>query len=169
MDTRCDILRNGSIAQIGAPHEVYSNPQSVFVASFVGGANFIEGNVTNVNDSGSFIEIRGDLQIRVSDNSKQVGEKVVVAVRPEHVSIGTAETDGSNNFPSRIKSSMFIGDFMEYDVELEKNVIVSSKILFSDIFEAYKIGERVIVSFLPERCYVFPYPKTGLLQEIEAI
>jgi ABC-type Fe3+/spermidine/putrescine transport system ATPase subunit len=166
---RIVILRRGSIEQIGAPPEVYSNPQSIFVANFVGGANFIEGNVSKVDDSGSFIEIRGDLQIRVSDNSKQVGEKVVVAVRPEHVSIGTVKMDGLNNFPSRIKSSTFIGDFMEYYVELEKNVIVSSKILFSDVFEAYKIGERVIVSFLPERCYVFPYPKIGLLKEIEAI
>ncbi len=166
---RVAVLRKGRIEQIGTPHEVYSRPQSIFVASFVGGANFIEGNISKVYSSGSSIEIRGGYQISVSDRSKEVGEKVVVAVRPEDISVGSAEVIGSNNFSGRIESKMFIGGSMEYTIRLENDDVVSCKISLSDLPTTYKTGERVIVSFLAERCYVFPYPKGGLLEEIEAI
>jgi ABC-type Fe3+/spermidine/putrescine transport system ATPase subunit len=166
---RVVVLRNGRIEQIGAPHQVYSKPESVFVASFVGGANFIEGNVAKIEDSGSFIEIRDGFQIRVSESRRTVGEKVVVAVRLEDVSVGSVETAGSNNLSGRIESATFIGGSMEYGIRLENDVILTSKILLSDAFRAHKTGESVVVSFLPERCFVFPYPEIGLLQEIEAI
>jgi len=166
---RVVVLRNGRIEQMGTPHEVYSRPQSVFVASFVGGANFIEGSVARVDDSGSVIEIRDGLQVHVSDSGRRVGEKVVVAVRLEDASIGPVEVAGSNNFPGRIESAMFIGGSMEYGIRLENGVTISSKALISDGFKAHKVGERVVVSFLPERCYVFPYPRMGLLKETEAM
>ncbi|MDH5688139.1 MAG: ABC transporter ATP-binding protein [Candidatus Bathyarchaeota archaeon] len=166
---RVVVLRNGRIEQIGAPHEVYSKPQSIFVASFVGGANFIEGNVAKVEDSGSLVEVRGGLQIRVSGRGETVGERVVVAVRLEDVSVGSGEAVGSNNLSGRIESATFIGGSIEYAIRLENDIILTSKIMLSDAFKAYKTGERVVVSFPPDRCYVFPYPKIGLLKEIEAI
>jgi ABC-type Fe3+/spermidine/putrescine transport system ATPase subunit len=166
---RVAVLRKGRIEQIGAPGEVYSSPQSIFVASFVGGANFIEGNVARLDDSGSFVEIRGGLHIRVSDKNQSVGERVVVAVRLEEVSIGSTETAGSNNIHGVIESATFIGDSMKYAVRLKGDVTISSTVLLSEAVRGHRTGEKVIVSFPPESCYVFPYPKTGLLKEIEAI
>lgn len=166
---RVVVLRNGRIEQIGTPHEVYSKPQSIFVTSFVGGANFIEGTVAKVDDSGSIIEIRGGLQTRVSDRSKKNGEKVVIAIRLEDVSVGTTAKDGANNFPGVVETAMFIGDSIEYGVRLENEILAFSRILLSDAFRAYKVRERVVISFHPENCYLFSYPEVGLLKEIEAI
>lgn len=166
---RVVVLRNGRTEQTGAPYEVYSRPQSVFVASFVGGSNFIEGKVVEVGDKGSSIEIRGGLHIRVSDSSKEVGERVVVAVRLEDTSVEPVEVVGSNNFPGRIESATFTGGSMVYRIGLENGVTVFSKILLSDAFKPHKTSERVIVSFLLEKCYVFTYPRIGLLKEVEAI
>jgi hypothetical protein len=64
---------------------------------------------------------------------------------------------------------MFIGGSMEYTIRLENNILLSSKILLSDTGKTYEMNEQVVVSFHPERVYVFSYPKTGLLKEIEAI
>ena len=166
---RVVVLRNGGIEQIGTPQEIYSNPQSVFVASFVGGANFLEGNVVKVGEVGSLIEIRGGLQIHVSDSRKQVGDKVVVGVRLEDTSVGSTEVDGSNNFKCLIESTMFIGVSRVYGMRLANGSQVFSKILLSDASPAYKVGENVTIHFPPEKCYVFEYPKIGLLKEIEAI
>ena len=166
---RVVVLRNGKIEQIGIPHEIYSRPQSLFVANFVGGANFIEGNVAKIDDTGSLIKIRGGLQIRVSDSNKRVGEKVVVTMRLEDTSVGPlVEVVGSNNFPGRIESAMFIGSSMEYEIRLENGVTVYSKVLLSNGFKVFKTGESVLVSVSPEKCIVFPYPKIGILKEIEA-
>jgi len=166
---RVVVLRNGRIEQIGTPQEVYAKPQSIFVTSFVGGANFIEGTVAKVDDSGSIIEFRGGLQTHVSDKSKKIGETVVVAVRLTDVSIGTTVKDGTNNFSGMVETAMFIGGSMEYRVRLENEVLVSSRILLSETFKTYEAGERVVISFHQENCYVFSYPKVGLLKEIEAI
>ncbi|RJS78708.1 ABC transporter ATP-binding protein [Candidatus Bathyarchaeota archaeon] len=166
---RVVILREGRIEQIGTPYEIYSEPRSIFVASFVGGANFIEGNVVHVDSHGSTVELRGGLRIRVSNRDKNVGERVVVAVRYEDVTVGKRREDGSNNLSGVVESVLFIGGFIEYDVKLENDEMIASKILLSEVKETYKTGEHVVVSFPPEKCYVFPYPKTSLLKEIEAV
>jgi ABC-type Fe3+/spermidine/putrescine transport system ATPase subunit len=166
---RVIVLRNGRIEQIGAPHEVYSKPQSIFVTSFVGGANFIEGIVVNVDDLGSVIETRSGLQINVSDISKRVGERVVVAVRLEDVSVGTIPGDGTNHFSGVVETAMFVGGSMEYEVALDNEVRISARILLSDTFRAYEAGMRVGIAFHPENCYLFSYPRVGLFKEIEAI
>ena len=166
---RVVVIRNGRIEQMGTPHEIYTSPKSVFIMSFVGGANFIEGNVIRVEGSGSIIEIRGSHNVHVSDISRKVGEKVVVAVRLEDISIGMVDESESNNFSGMIESTMFIGSSLEYVIKLDNGITVSSKKLISDSYKSQKSNEPVIVSFLPETCYVFEYPKIGLLKEMEAI
>lgn len=166
---RVVVLRRGKIEQIGTPNEVYLRPQSIFVLSFVGGANFLEGNVVRVSDSGSLIEMQSGLHILVSDRSRSIGERVVVAVRLEEVSVGIEVVNSTNSFSGVVETAMFIGGSMEYGVRLENDVLLFSRILLSDAVRAYKPGERVVVSFNPENCYVFAYPVIGLLKEIEAI
>ena len=94
---------------------------------------------------------------------------IFTAVRLEDVSVGTTAKDRANNFPGVVETAMFIGSSMEYVVRLENEVLVSSRILLSDAFRAYKAGEQVFIYFHPKNCYVFTYPKIGLLKEIEAI
>jgi ABC-type Fe3+/spermidine/putrescine transport system ATPase subunit len=166
---RIVVLRNGRIEQMGTPHEIYSQPQSIFVTNFVGGANFIEGTVLNVQNSGSLIEIRGALIVQIANTDQKIGEKVVIAVRLEDTVIGAHELAHANNFTGKIESAMFIGGSMEYKIRLENNILLSSTSLLSDAFTAYKQNDQVVVSFYPERCHLFSYPQAGLLKEIEAI
>lgn len=166
---RVVVLRNGRIEQIGDPNQIYSKPRSIFIANFVGGANFIEGNVKKVDDEGSLIEFRDDFQLRVSTPSTNVGEKVVVTVRHEDTLIRTHPVIGSNNFSCHIESRIFIGDSMVYVLKLENGITMSSKVLLSDNYVIHNIGKQRIVSFQPGKCLIFSYPQTGLLQEIEAV
>ena len=166
---RIVVLRQGRIEQIGAPLEVYSHPQSIFVTSFVGGANFIEGTVAALDASGSSIEIQGGVNIAVLERDKPVGEKVVVAIRLEQVSVGPVAVAAPNSFSGIVESATFVGGSIEYAIRLENDVVIYSRVLLSGAFQRYPEGEKITVSFPPERCYVFPYPREGLLQEIEAI
>jgi ABC-type Fe3+/spermidine/putrescine transport system ATPase subunit len=169
MADRIVVLRNGRIEQIGTPPEVYSRPQSIFVASFVGGANFIEGTVVKSDDTGSFIEVVGGRQIQVAESGLEAGEKAVLAFRLEDTVVGEAEVAGFNNLSGVVEAATFIGGSMEYRIRLENGGQIASKILISDAFKAYKPGDQVVASFPPEKGYVFPYPVMGLLKEIEAI
>lgn len=169
---RIVILRKGKIEQIGTPSEVYSKPKSIFVASFVGGANFFEGNVIRVDDSGSTVETREGYQIRVTHSpahNSKIGKKVVVAVRPSDILVNPPDTSGLNSFSGRVKSATFIGGSIKYEVSLENGLTLSSEILISSVHERLTKGVTVTIAFPPDCCYLFPYPKVGLLKEIEAI
>jgi len=166
---RIIILREGRIEQIGSPQEIYMNPQSIFVMSFVGGANFIDGSVARLDSSGSTIEIRGGLQIRVSDTSRRMGERVVVAIRREDVLLGKSRRRGFNNLIGEVVDVMFVGGSLEYIVKLENDMSILSRIMLTSSSRTFGKGEIVIVSFHPDECRVFPYPERGLLKEIEAI
>jgi len=163
------ILREGRIEQTGSPQEIYNNPQSIFVMSFVGGANFLDGIISSVDSSGSTVEIRGRLHIRVSDTTKKMGERVVVAVRREDVSLGKFRRRSFNNLVGEVEDAMFVGGSMEYIVRLENGMSISSRILLDSNSRVFHKGDIAIVSFHPDECHVFPYPERGLLKEIEAI
>jgi ABC-type Fe3+/spermidine/putrescine transport system ATPase subunit len=166
---RVVVLRKGRIEQTGRPNEIYTKPQSIFVTSFVGGANFIEGVVSSVEKSGSNIKIQGGNEIRITNSNQPVGERVVVAIRLEDILVATKKILKHNNLLGVIDSAVFIGGSMEYRIKLTNNIIISSKILIFDKFKAFKVGEQVVISFPPDRVFVFPYPTEGLMREIEAI
>jgi ABC-type Fe3+/spermidine/putrescine transport system ATPase subunit len=166
---RIAVLREGKIEQIGSPHEVYAKPRSIFVTSFVGGANFLEGYVSTTEKEETRIEIRGGFNLYVRNAEKASGERIIVAFRREDTSVSSTHSDGKNSFHGRVDSAMFIGGSMEYQIRLENDIIVSSKILLSDTSRTFRRGEHVVVSFPVDKCHLFAYPERGLLKEIEAI
>lgn len=166
---RIFVLRKGKIEQIGTPREIYSEPTSIFAASFVGGANFLEGNIVKVDNSGSTIKTREGYPLRVAQQNMKIGERAVVAIRLEDVSVNSIADQEFNTFHGRLDSAIFIGGYMKYKICLEDDLTIYSKVLISEVQEKISEGEAVTVSFHPERCYLFPYPKAGLLKEIEAI
>ncbi len=94
---------------------------------------------------------------------------MVLAYRLEDTGIGEAAVVGANNLPGVIESAIFIGDSIEYEVRLENDGTVVSRSLLSDAINIYTAGQHVVVSFPPEKGYVFPYPAMGFLKEVEAI
>ncbi len=166
---RIVVLRNGQIEQIGSPQEIYEHPQSIFVASFVGGANFVEGNVIDRDETFSTIELRGGLEIHVQNTQFKIGDRVVVAFRLEDTKITEEEGEGVNNLQGMIETAMFIGGFMEYQVQLDNRERVLAKVLIFEGFESFQPNDVVVISFPVTECFVFPYPEQGLLKEIEAI
>ncbi len=77
---RLAVINNGIIEQLGTPIEIYDNPESLFVAGFIGSPqmNFLNGNLTNKTLSAEGFEIK-DI------NSDFEGE-VTLGIRPEHLS-----------------------------------------------------------------------------------
>jgi hypothetical protein len=45
----CAVMESGRIVQLGVPNDIYYRPKSRFVASFIGHANFISGEVSAVD------------------------------------------------------------------------------------------------------------------------
>jgi multiple sugar transport system ATP-binding protein len=92
-----DTQRFGSIAQVGAPLELYHRPRSRFVAGFIGSPrmNFIDATVDAVEADQVRVTLKqgGSLAAQVDGKRLTRGQPVTLGIRPEHVRLdGDAQT-----------------------------------------------------------------------------
>jgi len=93
-----DTQRFGSIAQIGAPLELYHRPRSRFVAGFIGSPrmNFLDGEVDAIAHDGVHVRLKhSDTTLRVQVDGARLtrGQPVTLGIRPEHIRLdGDAQT-----------------------------------------------------------------------------
>ncbi|MDH2328154.1 ABC transporter ATP-binding protein [Cereibacter sp. SYSU M97828] len=86
---RIVVLRDGSIRQVGTPHELYESPAFLDVAEFMGFRNKVAGRVTRIEGGTAFIAVgSAELSGRAMD-ALAVGDNAVLAARGDDVALGT--------------------------------------------------------------------------------
>jgi spermidine/putrescine transport system ATP-binding protein len=91
MSDRIAVMSEGFVEQIGSSADIYSRPESLFVAGFIGSANLLPGTVVTSDGSGIRVDLVGGTQVVVpvgnsaSGVSLAGGSQVTVVLRPEHV------------------------------------------------------------------------------------
>lgn len=98
MSDRLAVMNDGKFEQVGPPEEVYNDPDSRFVADFLGTANIFDGSVTAVDDGNATVDC-ADVTLRATArNGVSAGDEVSVVVRPERVRFeAEANTDTATN------------------------------------------------------------------------
>ena len=83
------VLRGGHIAQVGAPMNLYRDPDNRFVAGFIGSPsmNFLNGTA----GSGEVTVPGYGSPVPTVDQASE-GQSVLVGLRPEHLTLGAGET-----------------------------------------------------------------------------
>jgi putative spermidine/putrescine transport system ATP-binding protein len=111
---RIAVLSRGNLEQFASPTDIYDRPASLFVNTFVGTANLIEGIVAAKSNNGTAVRI-GDAVIDTSlPTSLAKGETVLLSVRPEGMRL--SKTPGG--LAARVRTVMPIGPSLIYDVAL---------------------------------------------------
>ncbi|MER5711485.1 ABC transporter ATP-binding protein [Streptomyces sp. NPDC042898] len=120
------VMNGGRVEQLGAPADLYENPQTTFVANFLGTSNLIEAEVLETGSAGGDLLVTaGGGKLRVPGarctSAVRQGGKVLVGVRPEKISLAHADDAGSiaegrNRVTGRIADSSFIGVSTQYVV-----------------------------------------------------
>jgi len=90
MSDRVAVMKDGRIQQAGTPREIYDRPKTEFVATFLGASNIMEATVRGNDDTGTVIDLAGNT-LTVGGVTATPGSKVRFALRPEKISIGTAD------------------------------------------------------------------------------
>jgi len=161
---RIAVMKKGKIVQVGTPQELYMDPNSLFVAHFIGESNFLEASVAAVNGSDLEMELRGGAKVQAVGKGVAEGERAILSIRPE---IFVFERGSSKNkyLRGKIEKITFEGTFVRYVVRLESqdSVVVIKPSLTEKWCD---VGANVTMSFAPEKVHVFQYPETGLMEEI---
>jgi len=164
---RIAVMKKGRILQVGTPHDLYMNPQQIFVANFIGESNFLEGRVIGIKGDIAEIRLRGDLKVSAKKYEvSQKDERVVLAVRPEAFEIVRERRKVVNELNGVIDKVRFEGTDIRYEIRLVNDdfVIVAKPSLGGEWLQE---GDEVRIGFSPEKGHLFLYPPKGLVAELE--
>jgi len=125
MADRIAIMRSGKVVQIGDPPTLYREPQTAFVASFLGETNLVDAVVQEVGDTSVMLETKfGKFAAKRLNTHAQltVKQEVTVSMRPESLRV-SADKD-SSLFGGTIRRSTYLGDLSHHVVDLADGVVV---------------------------------------------
>lgn len=109
MGDRIAVMRDGGLQQIGDVRSVYEQPESAFIARFMGAANVLPVAALAPDGSGWRATLAGGLQVILAEALAPAGTQGAVVVRQEAIAMG-AEAEGlANRFEGRITDSTYLG------------------------------------------------------------
>ena len=111
---RIAVMNGGVIQQIDTPKNVYQRPSNIFVSTFIGLSNIMDGRI-EARDGQTLLHI-GDYSVPMENLSRSAddGQAVKVSIRPEEFIINR---EGSDGIPAVVRSSVFLGITTHYFVE----------------------------------------------------
>jgi spermidine/putrescine transport system ATP-binding protein len=117
------VMNNGQFEQVGAKLDLYYNPRTRFVASFLGSPNFIQGQINHVEGDIAILEWKGiDLRIPLSANAKK-GDKIDYFLKHERVRIQSPRqrepVANENRLEGTLRDIIFKGQYSAYFVVLK--------------------------------------------------
>ena len=123
---RIAVMKDGEIQHLGQPKDIYQRPANLFVATFIGKTNVLNGTLNN-----SVLKIAGKYDVNLNNiKDKNVKGNVVISIRPEEFVID--ENQAKDGIKAFIDSSVFLGLNTHYFAHLESGekieIVQESKI-----------------------------------------
>ena len=146
---RVVIMKDGVICQQGTPTEIYEQPNSRFVANFIGKANFIDGTFRGMDGENALVEVGGHTFPIPAPGKMEGVQKdgpCCLAVRPE--SILLSEEEGP--LSGRVSRATYYGAKVEYEVMLGDQPIIV-EVYNPQLSKRFAEGEAVHMTLI-DRC-----------------
>jgi iron(III) transport system ATP-binding protein len=106
------VMSMGRIEQIGSPQAIYRTPANVFVATFIGEANLIPGELTEAGDGHGAIRTEfGVFKGRLANPEMRAGEAACCLIRPENLLLSDA---AENRIDVAVEGIVFLGESEQY-------------------------------------------------------
>ena len=164
MADRIVVMHKGKVEQIGTPFEIYHNPQSLFVADFIGQANIILLPVHAV--SGDRLE--ADLPVegkrlsarcvrpRGAGSAYAPGATAALIARPERLAVLPPD-DPAGMIRAEVLSALFMGSHIEYELSLSgSSRIVKAHVPYSPGMDIHKEESEVSLRIDAENSVFLP-------------
>jgi len=151
MSDRIVLMHEGDIMQVGTPAELYDSPANTFVADFVGESTLLGGTVESSSGDSYRIKLAsGELVDCASAQQFAAGDAVVVRVRPQHLVLADAGSEGAGaaSVNARVEDSAYLGDFWQHTARSAAGV----SMLFQENCggSQVQIGQDVRLSWDPD-------------------
>ncbi len=118
MSDRIAVMSNGRVEQVGAPHEVYEEPASAYVADFLGVSNLMSATGQGPDPSGRCRVRLGEFELLAGQGDTDARGAVRLCIRPERVRLEPGGTTGENRVPGMIERLVYVGSTIQVIVHL---------------------------------------------------
>ncbi|HEY7704206.1 MAG TPA: ABC transporter ATP-binding protein [Acidimicrobiia bacterium] len=148
LSDRIVVMSKGKMEQVGEPFEIYNNPATGFVASFVGQLNRLPATV--VDGAGGRLEVGGTAVRTTSTVETAPGAQVSLMLRPEELTLDESE---ENVIHGTVESVTFLGSIVRVQIAVNGGRLTAD--LFNErLLKLPVAGDPISVSFPAHACWV---------------
>ena len=134
---RMAVLDKGILQQVGAAAGLYDYPANRFVAGFVGTANVLEGDVTQVSGESLSFHVPGIGTLHLPRPAQAPGVgRAALSFRPHQVQIAVRDEAGDASrvwVDGLVESAEFLGEFSRYRVRVGDVAVVADQAHYAGI------------------------------------
>ena len=121
LSDRIAVMNGGRILQLGRPGEIYDQPNSQFVADFMGATNLLSGTLRSEARAAGVELVDTDIGPILCSFTERMacGSRVVISVRPENIKIAKEDRpEGNNIIDGRVKERSYYMGLVEYMIDV---------------------------------------------------
>jgi spermidine/putrescine transport system ATP-binding protein len=151
MSNRIAVMNHGVVEQIGDANDIYENPNTAFVANFIGETNLFQGRVGASDARDLTLECEG-MSIRATARSQvAAGTPAVISIRPEKLVLGEAAAACENCFDCAIGEVIYQGSQTNYLTHLDSGAVLNVLIQNSERTGGFAEGDRLKIGWQAEK------------------
>jgi ABC-type Fe3+/spermidine/putrescine transport system ATPase subunit len=148
MSDRVAVMDQGEIVQLGSPMEIYDEPRTEFVASFVGNSNVLSGVVRPGTNGNRRLETDSLSLPLPREFDARVGEEISLLLRPEHLTLRPMDSEqdcARFGLAGTVSFVRHLGMAIEYEVKLDNGAQLQVQLARSRGQEPITVGSQVCV------------------------
>jgi len=130
VSSRVAVMDEGRIMQVATPANIYEEPNSVYVADFIGNVNIIQGKARKVSEDTYDIHWADGHAPIQAKTSRQLdeGKTAFVALRPEKITVSRDKpAEAGNMIKGEILDIAYLGNMSTYHVKIPGGLVIKAQ------------------------------------------
>jgi putative spermidine/putrescine transport system ATP-binding protein len=153
-DSIC-VMKDGRIAQIGTPDELYFSPSTEFIANFIGDSNLIPIVIDSVSEQSAAIRTSWGAALTVRKSERHIETQVAkLLIRPESIILTPLISGTSPSLVGRIHNRIFNGQSIKYLINLPNGVAITAQVSSSAGTPKFDVGEQVHLAWASQDAFI---------------
>ena len=166
MSDRLAVMNRGRVEQLGPPKTVYEEPQTTFVADFLGISNLLSGTPSGTIGELSRIKV-GDFEVHAANGMPPTGAAIKLLIRPERVRLEPTDSAGVNRLPGMVERVVYRGSSNQVFVRLPSGDQVQALVQNAGDAREFASGDGVRVFLPAEALRVLADTGTAPIEDVE--
>ena len=145
LSDRIGVFNAGHCVQVGTPEDIYQQPETAFVAEFIGETNLFP---VRVREGRLFLADTMALRINGACSGKYV------SIRPQDIVLSKDRAECANSFYGNIEQEQFNGVFTDYSVRVEDLSFRVTVVNSINNQRSFRVGDPVFLGFSADTPHV---------------